>query len=406
MKVIAYLAPEIPSLSATFVYEEILALQKYDIQIVPISIHQKKILDLTPKLENLKNKTFFLYQRNWISVLQDNLYNLWQRPQLYLSIFNRVIQDMLSLGLINLEAAKLLYHFWQGNVIARIIKQNHCEHLHIHFASVPTQVGMYGAMLAEIPFSFTSHANDLFERGSLLSHKLERCQFAVTISDYNRDFLAPYTDQLGKIRIIHCGIDLDKFPFQEKQNFPELITIKSLGRFVEKKGFDTLILAAAELREQRLNFQIEIGGDGPERDKLISLVAEKELEACISFVGALAHHEVLPWLLQADLFVLACKIDQQGDRDGIPVVLMEAMATGVPVVSTQLSGIPELIEDGVSGFLAVPNDPSSLAAKIQEYIHQSTAVVTITRQARTTIEQSFNIQKTSQQLLTLFTDKA
>jgi glycosyltransferase involved in cell wall biosynthesis len=404
MKKIAYLAPEIPSLSATFVYGEILALQQRNITITSLSIDRPHLPELDINLQQLLAKTTFLYERHWLAVLQDNFAVFRQNPFRYLAIIGLIFQDILHLGLFNSTALKLLYHFWQASAVASILQRNQCEHLHIHFSYVPTQVGMYGALLANIPFSFTSHANDLFERCWLMKQKINRCQFAVTISEYNRQFLKTKINQIkiDKVKVIHCGINLNDYTFQLKSSFSETIRIKSLGRFVEKKGFDTLILAAVTLRNQGLDFHLEIGGDGPEKAKLWQLITEYQLSSHITLVGSLSHQAVFPWLREADIFVLACKQDHNGDRDGIPVVLMEAMAVGIPVISTQISGIPELIEDGVSGFLAVPNDSQSLADKIMQCLSQSEQMPMITSQARAKIEASFNIEKTTEQLLELF----
>lgn len=410
MKVIAYLAPEIPSLSGTFVYGEIFALQKQNFQIIPLSIHRQSLSSLTDNLEKLRAETTFLYERKWTTILQDNIYNFTKNPWRYMATCVEVCQDMLKLGLFNSQAIKLLYQFAHSNTVARILNTNHCEHLHIHFASVPTQVGMYAAKLASIPFSFTSHANDLFERGSLLKEKFTRCKFAVTISQYNYQFLQQQGDRpkqiteeiLNKIQVVHCGVALENFPFQTKQKFSKKILIKSLGRLVEKKGFDTLVLAASELQKKGIDFHIEIGGDGPEKEKLINLIAETGLQSYITLVGSLPHQKILAWLKESDIFVLACKIDKQGDQDGIPVVLMEAMAIGIPVISTHLSGIPELIQDGSTGFLAEPNNPLSLATKIQDCLALDNQIAQLTNQARSKIEKDFNIEITTTQLAKLF----
>lgn len=404
--IIAYLAPEIPSLSGTFVYGEIFALQRQNITIIPFSIHRKIPAQPDALLQQLAEQTYFLYERSLGTVFQDNLHNFLRHPLRYLRVFFRTLGDMIKVGLFNTSAVKLFYQFLQGNALARQLIEKRCQHLHIHFASVPTQVGMYGAQFAQIPFSFTSHANDLFERGGLLPEKLARCQFAVTISDYNDQFLQQRSPLAHKVKVIHCGVNLEDFSFQQKQTWQQPILIKSLGRFVEKKGFDTLILAASRLQQQGMEFRLEIGGDGPEKAQLQHLITEHQLTSVITLVGSLPHPQVLPWLREADLFVLACKVDQQGDQDGIPVVLMEAMAAGIPVISTALSGIPELIEDGVTGFLAQPNDVSSLAMTLETAFQSGEKIAQITQAARLKIEQDFNLEKNAQRLLELITNPA
>jgi glycosyltransferase involved in cell wall biosynthesis len=165
---------------------------------------------------------------------------------------------------------------------------------------------------------------------------------------------------------------------------------------VEKKGMDLLILAAQELRKREIDFIIELGGSGELKNDLRELVNQYSLESHIVFAGAISHHQVSAWLQKADIFVLACKQDRHGDQDGIPVVLMEAMAMGIPVVSTAISGIPELIQDGVSGFLATPNDPMSLTDKICQALNPKNDILKITHLARATIVKSFDIKSTGQ----------
>jgi glycosyltransferase involved in cell wall biosynthesis len=312
-----------------------------------------------------------------------------------------MLQDVLNLGIFNAIALKLIYQFLQSSPVAKILLDQRCEHLHIHFAHVPTQVGMYAAAIAQIPFSFTAHANDLFERCWLIEQKNERAKFVVTISDYNYNFLKTKVKDINKVNIIHCGIDLNTYQFVEKTSFSETVIIKSLGRLVEKKGMDMLILAAQELRKREIDFIIELGGSGELKNDLRELVNQYSLESHIVFTGAISHHQVSAWLQKADLFVLACKQDRHGDQDGIPVVLMEAMAMGIPVVSTAISGIPELIQDGVSGFLATPNDPMSLTDKICQALSPNNDILKITQFARATIVKSFDIKSTTTQLRSL-----
>ncbi len=402
IKRIAYLAPEIPSLSATFVYHEILALQKKHIQITSISIHLPKLPELNDDLRELIDKTIFLYRRSWLLLGFDNLFILFKKPFIYWQTLKLVLSDIFEVGLMQLSALKLFYHFLQGSSVARILISDRCEHLHIHFAHVPTQIGMYAASLSEIPYSFTSHANDLFEHNLLLQQKIERSKVAITISEYNRNFLQKYTDNIEKIQIVRCGIDTQKYLFQKKHHLGSKLIIKSLARLVEKKGMDVLILAARQLQEKGIDFKLEIAGDGPLRKGLQDLVTKNDLDTKIVFKGAMAHQKVFSWLQEADIFVLACRQDSQGDCDGIPVVLMESMAVGIPVISTRISGIPELIEDGVTGYLAEPNAPQSLADAMEKANRHLPAIANMTLMARQKIMNEFNSDRSVENLLKLF----
>lgn len=402
IKTIAYLAPEIPSLSATFVYNEILALQERGFKIIPISVRYPPVPAKEAEIEKLFNTTIILYDKNNFSAIKDNLIVFYQHPCPYLKTLFLVFRDSFKLGLINFEALKLIYHFWQSSKVVQILKRNDCQHLHIHFANVPTQIGMYASLLSGIPFTFTSHANDLFERGFLLKEKVARAKTAITISEYNRKFIIAKNSEPEKIKVIRCGVDSQRYNFIEKQTINKIPVIGSLGRFVEKKGIDDLILAVSQLNQNGLDFSLEIGGDGPLREYLEKLAAAQGLNSKIKFKGAMAHDTVFPWLSSLDMFVLACKKDSQGDQDGIPVVLMEAMAIGIPVISTAISGIPELVEDGISGFLAQPNNPTSLAEAIKRVLDLPIPVSQMTHVARKRIVSEFDKNVNIDRLLEVF----
>ena len=194
--------------------------------------------------------------------------------------------------------------------------------------------------------------------------KARRAKYLVTISDFNRGYLTERDVPEDKIRLVRCGVSLrtDKLRIQA---FPTTPVFGTLGRLVEKKGIDILIQALGNLKRKGYDFRFQLAGDGPEQEKLLSLLKQEDLEERTEILGALTHDKVNGWLDQLDVFVLACRMDSNGDQDGIPVVLMEAMNAGLPTVSCRISGIPELIEDGVSGLLAVPGNIESLSEKLE-----------------------------------------
>ena len=399
-KSIAYLSSEIPLLSTTFIYDEIFALQKRGIEVIPISVRYPTVTAV--ELKKLLEEIHFLDNQKWKSLISSNLKMIFKHPIRYCIAFFLLLSDIFKIGVINLDAVKLFYHFLQASQVANILETHGCQHLHIHFAHVPTQIGMYASSIAQIPFTFTSHANDLFERVILLEEKVRRSKTAITISEYNRKFMIERGCDSEKIKIVRCGIDTKQYEFMEFNNIPEKPLIISLGRLVEKKGMDTLILALKELVDSRNSFKAEIAGYGLLMDELNSLVSHNKLNSEINFKGKIAHEDVFPWMRQSDIFVLACKQASNGDRDGIPVVLMEAMAVGIPVVSTQISGIPELIEDGVSGFLAKPNDPESLAEAMNKVLKGEKTIGKITKAARQRIVDEFDRDKNIERLLDIF----
>ncbi|GAB4466024.1 MAG: hypothetical protein OHK0037_21370 [Elainellaceae cyanobacterium] len=256
--------------------------------------------------------------------------------------------------------------------------------------------------MSGVPFSFTSHAVDLFLNPILLKEKVSRSKAAITISKYNEELLKNLGADKKKIHVIRCGVNIDKWVFDPREKFRQIPKIGTLCRLVEKKGVDVLIEALSLLKEQDFAFTFEIVGDGPEKKKLSQMVLDRELDDSTSFLGAISNYKIPDWLYEIDIFVLACRKTNDGDQDGIPVALMEAMSIGIPVISTSISGISELIEDGISGFLAKPNDPITLAKKIKHLIYERNDLKFITTNARFRIEEEFSEALNIQRLINIF----
>lgn len=364
---IAYLAPEIPALSATFVYHEILALREKGFDVLPVSVHPPAPPATEKCASMLAADTIQLYPHGTVSFLAAAVYCKLRHPIRYLSAAVMLLRDMAAVRFFSRDAAGLVYRFLAGARLARILEKHGCRHLHVHFAHVPTDIAMYAARLANITFSFTSHANDLFERGWLLKEKVARSAQAMTISEYNRRFLVSQGANGKKITIVRCGVDIGRFDDKIRSN--DVVdhaapVIGSLGRLVEKKGFDTLIAAAGILIRRGKKFRIEIAGDGPLKADLLKQAEHEGVADRVNFSGAVANDTVPGWLKGLNQFVLACRVDSNGDMDGIPVALMEAMAAGIPVISTTVSAIPELVENEISGLIVPPANPQALADAI------------------------------------------
>ena len=399
---LAYLAPEIPALSATFVYNEILRLEKNGWQVVPLSVHRPHSPAREAALEELGSRTVYLYLTPRGKILLDSLYLLVRHPIRYLRVLASATGDAWRTGLLNRVGLGLFYRFMVAASAARILLNENCDHLHVHFAHVPTDIAMYAAGMAAIPFSFTAHANDLFERGWLLAQKGRRARFAVTISEHNRRFLIEKGCPGNKIHVVRCGVDPTAFATGSKPPADPIPTIGTLGRMVEKKGMDDLIRACDILTKRNVVFNLEIAGDGPMQSELQTLIGERELAKRVRFIGPLSHDQVPGWLQGLNLFVLACKKDRNGDMDGIPVVLMEAMLAGVPVISCRISGIPELIEDGKSGLLAEPANPGDLAEAIDRLLSDDTLSDDFRKNAKEKVQAEFELASNVAALNNLF----
>jgi len=411
---IAYLAPEIPALSATFVYHEIIALREKGFEVLPVSVHPPASPATEDCARALAAETIQLYPLGTFSFILADAACKLRHPLRYLHAVCMLYADMAGVGFLNRAGAGLYYRFLAAARLARILEKHGCRHLHVHFAHVPTDIAMYAARLANITFSFTSHANDLFERGWLLKEKVARSAQAMTISEYNRRFLVSQGADDAKIAIVRCGVDIGRFDGtanllslqgggREGDGVDSAIPlIGSLGRLVEKKGFDTLIAAAGILSRSGRLFRIEIAGDGPLKADLLKQAESEGVADRITFLGPVANDTVPGWLSGLNQFVLACRLDSNGDMDGIPVALMESMAAGIPVISTSVSAISELVENEVSGLIVPQADPQALADAIARLLDSAELRSICIAGGRLKVEVEFSEEVNAEKLSQLF----
>lgn len=375
---VAYLASELPALSATFVYEEILGLERRGVSVLPFSVHRPHAP--AAGQAELAARVQYLYEGSRLKQMIRGLARL-PRQAGVLKALGWLVSDILTCGALAPASRKLAFQFLVAADLAERLRRGGCIHLHVHFAHVPAQIAMYAAALAGVPFTITAHANDIFQRGLLLERKARRARKMLTISEHNLAYLQSVGVPADKLAVVRCGVS-----FEAGARPP--VTgegprrIGSLGRLVEKKGFDVLLRALARLGEGSGAPTLEIAGDGPLHGELERLAADLGLTGRVRFLGNLAHDRVKDWMGELDLFVLACKPDAQGDMDGIPVVLMEAMSQSVPVISTRLSGIPELVVDGQTGLLAPPGDPVALAGLMESVLADAALSARLAGQGR------------------------
>jgi glycosyltransferase involved in cell wall biosynthesis len=257
-----------------------------------------------------------------------------------------------------------LGRFAQAVCVARRLPRG-AGHIHTHFAHGPATAAMLVSRLSGVPYSFTAHARDIFEYvdPAALRDKVAAAAAVVAVSEHGRAHLRDVVGaDLGRrVALIRNGIDLEQFsPNGGPPAGPARIL--AVSRMVEKKGLDTLVDAVAVLRARGHDVICEIAGDGPLRAELVARAERLGIGDRVHMLGSVDADAVGAAYHRATIMALPCRRDSNGDQDGLPVSLVEAMATGVPVVSTPVSGIPELIEDGVSGLLVPPDDPDALAA--------------------------------------------
>jgi len=298
-------------------------------------------------------------------------------------------------------------HFLQAGIIARALPRLGIAHVHAHFASGPAAVALHLHRLTGISYSITAHAKDIYIDGideAMLAAKLGSARFAVTVSDYNRAHLSRLVSGDRVVRIYN-GLDLERFsPNGAQPDDPPLVL--AVGRLIEKKGFEDLVRACALLRDSGHRFRCTIAGKGQLARQLRALVRRHGLAGIVDLPGPLPRERVLALYRRASVVVAPCVVGADGNRDGLPTVLIEAMALGVPVVATAVTGIPELIEDGRTGLLVPQHDPPAIAGAIKRTLADREAASDRARAARQRVEREFDVHRNVAQLRALLEEAA
>jgi glycosyltransferase involved in cell wall biosynthesis len=405
---IAYVLKGYPRLSETFILQEILALERrgFQLQLYPIINPGEKLAHQA--VQQVRAPVYYLHDGEK-GVVRNQLWLLRTRPLRYLRVWIDVLYKRRRI----IAAQRLLE---AGRLVKFIERQNVCW-LHAHFAHGPTSVAHFAHLLTGIPFSFSAHAKDVYQSSpDLLITKVRSARFVTTCTDASRRYLMMLLERLpdasqlqSKIHLVYHGVDIRCFSptpagaLSDRANWPPLIL--SVGRLVEKKGFRYLIAACKILAERGLHFQCAIYGDGPLMADLQHQVMRAGLEAYVRLYGPCAQEDLPDIYRSATIFALAPCVASNGDRDGIPNVLLEAMATGLPVVTTDVGGIPELIEHGYSGLLVPEKDPLALADALEQLLRDETQRHLLGSKARHHVVTHFDAERTLNQLTACFYDR-
>jgi glycosyltransferase involved in cell wall biosynthesis len=279
--------------------------------------------------------------------------------------------------------------------ISEELKRQRIDHVHAHFASYPALAGMVLQKLGGTSYSFTAHAFDIYVDPSQLDAKIDHAAFVATSSDYNRRLLARRSTRGTPVHVVRCGVRVPE-SLPELHNGPT--TVLCVGRLVEKKGQAYLIDACAMLRGKGFDVQCMMIGDGPDRDLLQQRIDATGLTGHVKLAGSRTTDEVASALRQATVFVLPSIVTGSGNAEGLPLALEEAMAAGVPVLSTRVTGIPELVDDGVNGVLVDPGDASQLAAALERLITSPAERERLRKAAFETIRNEFGLLDNARKL--------
>lgn len=394
---VLYVVSLFPCWSETFIAREIATLVAAGVDVRILSLKPPSETLVQPEAAALRDRV--QHPARGVRAVAAQLRGWLRHPLVFGAAAARILWRLRGQPL---AAAKSLVALGRG--IARLdwIGAFDPQLLHAHWATYPSTVAMTLAQALGKPFGFTAHAHDIFVDDHLLKDKLERADLPLTISRYNVDWLATEVTPVARerLRVVHCGVDLAATPYVREARSDVLVL--GVGRLDPIKGFDRLIEALAVLQRRGVAFGCRLIGEGPQRAELEAAIARHGLGQHVELAGARGQAEVQASLREAAIFALPCVVAEDGNRDGIPVALMEAMAAGAPVVTTRVSGLPELVDDGVEGVLVGERDVQALADALARLLGDAALRARLAEAARRKIEREFDARSEALRLLAMF----
>lgn len=396
-KKIAYIVSRFPTVSETFILYEIIELQKRgaEIDIFPL-IHQRESVshaEVKLLIPHVHYPSIFS-----LNTIRDHFYWFRKNPTTYArTIWDGLIKNIRSLKFLS-RAIVIIFLSAQ---FARRIEEAGIEQIHAHSAAHPTLMAYMVSRLTRIPYSFTAHSSDIYFDQTMLDEKLDCARFVVTISEYNRKLLENIRPDLpaGKIKVIHCGIDPTKFQKKSMQPLSNSFNIICVARLEYIKGHQYLIEACALLKAQNVDFNCQLIGDGELHSQIQEQINRLSLTDTVRILGFQPHQQVLEFMVQADVLVLP------SISEGIPVAAMEAMATGLPVIATSVTGVPELVKNGVTGLLVPSQNSEALFEALLKLYNSRQLRQSMGKAGQEKVIDEFNLQSSAAVLYTAFIDE-
>ena len=290
---------------------------------------------------------------------------------------------------------KLVYQFCVACRFAKWLHINDIDHIHSHFAGSPTSFAMFLSVLTDRPFTFTDHGAGIFHNRIGLETKFRRAAGISAISEFNIQFYPQVVEKVPPVKIVRCGLKMDGFDFHQREQCANPAHILAVSRIVPQKGFSYLMEGLALLDREGHPWRCTIVGEGPLVPELQRQAAALDLADRIVFTGPKQQDEIRRLMGEADMFVLPCVVAPDGDMDGIPVTLMEALACGCPVVSTDISGAPELVINDKTGLLLEPSDGQAVGQAMSRLITEPDLLAKLSRGGRDWVDEEFNISKSA-----------
>ena len=404
---VVYVVRSWPRLSQTFIVNEVLGLEQLGLELVIFSMTRADEPLARTQVETVRALVRYLdtaSRRSLRTRLREHGRALAASPGRYLGTLAYVLRGThLTDGYSTASRRACLGHAVHvaATVRAERAQGRPIGRIHAHFAHDPALIGLLAHRLTGIPFSLTAHARDLYGiPTTTLAARARHATAVVTCCRANADYLRPLVER-KRLHLIHHGVDLGRFRPTHRPAAAGPPLVLSVGRLVEKKGFPDLLAACAALRSQGLRFRCVICGDGPLRDELTELRDRLGLAGVVTLAGARPPDDLLPLFQAADVFALAPVVGADGDRDGVPNVIVEAMACALPVVATTAGGVADLVRHGENGLLCRPGDVATIARHLGELLGDPARRHEIGRAGRDTVEARFDSHVAARRMASL-----
>ncbi|GAA1294030.1 glycosyltransferase family 4 protein [Brachybacterium alimentarium] len=393
---IGYVLKMYPRFSETFIVSEILAREAAGEEIIIFSLRPPTDARFHPELARVQAPVIPVGR----SSSPRRLWETWREGMADPAIASGLARSLEDLVAAEADEAE------QAIAVAHLAREHGVTHLHAHFASMATTVARLAGRLSGLPYSFTAHAKDIFHRDvedADLARKLRDAHHAVTISRYNLDHLRERFDHrdVQRLHLVRNGLELERFPYLPRSALRQVPRILAVGRLVEKKGFAHLIEAVAALREQGVLVTAEIVGDGPLHEELAEQITRHGLGEAVHLLGPRTQEEVRLLLQEADLFAAPFVIAEDGNADGLPTVLLEAMASGIPCIAADVTAVGEVVRTGETGWLIRSGDIDELVAALRNAVGAGPDRRRLTDAARALIEAEYASAEQAARLRTL-----
>lgn len=389
---IGYVVKRYPRYSETFIVNEILAHERAGLDIEIFALLPPEDTHFQNQLSSVRAPVTYLQKNVWKAS------EFWTRLQ-------RGLNNAIG-GYSALEDARgmELRDVAQAFELSLLLRDRKITHVHAHFATASTSVARFASILSGIPYSFTAHAKDIFHEDvdrEFLRKKFRDAAASITVSDFNvKTLAAEFGADAATLKRVYNGLDLRRFSYSEPA--AESRQILAVGRLVEKKGFADLISACAILRNHDVEYMCQIVGSGEVAFELEQQIAALSLSDNVRLLGARPQSEVIRLLREAAVFAAPCKIGADGNRDGLPTVLLEAMALGTPCISTRVTGIPEAVLADETGSIVDDGDVSGLVRAITKVLSSPDIRRRYSTAARRHIERNFDIDSNAAELREIF----